>query len=83
MQVPQADMLEVYKNYSRINSLARKLKSKTCELCGAYCNDVEIYQVKKVKDLKDETKWEMVMIKNHRKTMAVCPSCHIKIHSKD
>lgn len=79
----QADVLEPYKKYDRPNRLAGKLRAKTCELCGVKCNDVEIHQVKRLKDLKGQTEWEAVMLKNRHKTLAVCPACHCEIHAKD
>jgi hypothetical protein len=63
--------------------LAAKLHAKTCELCGTYTKDVEIHQVKKLKDLTGQHGWEVVMRKNRRKTLAVCPACHREIHAED
>ncbi len=79
----QIEILPQYKRYDRPNSLARKLKTKTCELCGGYCTDLEIHQVKKLKNLKGNSEWEKLMRKRRRKTLAVCPTCHEKIHSCD
>ena len=79
----QIEILPQYKRYDRPNSLARKLKTKTCELCGGYCTDLEIHQVKKLKNLKGNSEWEKLMRKRRRKTLAVCPACHEKIHSCD
>ena len=42
----QVEILPQYKRYDRPDSLARKLKTKTCELCGGYCTELEIHQVK-------------------------------------
>ena len=81
--MPQADILPAYKRYDRPNRIAAKLRSKTCELCGQYTNDVEIHQVKRLKSLSGEYEWEKVMLKNRRKTLAVCPACHREIHGKD
>lgn len=81
--VPQADVLPAYKKYDRPNRLAAKLRSKTCELCGQYTNDMQIHQVKRLKSLSGEYEWERIMLKNHRKTLAVCPACHREIHEKD
>ena len=81
--VPQADILPAYKRYDRPNRIAAKLRSKTCELCGQYTNDVEIHQVKRLKSLSGEYEWEKVMLKNRRKTLAVCPACHREIHGND
>lgn len=76
----QVDMLETYKKYAKPNSLIRKLRAKTCELCGVICDDIEIHQVKRLKDLTGHAQWEMIMLARHRKTLAVCPACHEMIH---
>lgn len=81
--VERVDVLPAYKRYDKPNRLAAKLRAKTCELCGEYTNDVEIHQVKRLKDLTGQSEWETVMLKNHRKTLAVCPACHREIHAKD
>lgn len=81
--VVQVDVLPAYKRYDKPNRLAAKLRAKTCELCGEYTNDVEIHQVKRLKDLTGQSVWEAVMLKNRRKTLAVCPACHREIHAKD
>ena len=77
----QIDLLETYKRYAKPNGLLRKLRAKTCELCGAFCDDIEIHQVKRLKDLTGNTAWEELMRARHRKTLAVCPACHSQIHS--
>ena len=77
----QVDLLETYKKYAKPNGLLRKLRAKTCELCGAICDDLEIHQVKRLKDLTGNTAWEAVMLSRHRKTLAVCPACHKEIHA--
>lgn len=81
--VAQADVLPAYKRYDKPNRLAAKLRAKTCELCGEYTNEVQIHQVKRLKDLTGQSECEAVMLKNRRKTLAVCPACHCEIHSKD
>ena len=77
----QIDILDTYKRYDKPNSLSRKLRSKTCELCGAVCDDIAIHQVKRLKDLTGQTLWEATMLKRRRKTLAVCPACHGEIHA--
>lgn len=77
----QVELLPQYKRYDKPNSLARKLKTKTCELCGCYTAEIEIHQVKKLKSLKGRFEWEKKMMKSRRKTLAVCPKCHEGIHS--
>ncbi len=76
----QIDLKETYKRYGKPNGLAQKLKAKTCELCGTYCDDIEIHQVKRLKEVDRSTEWGNLMLERHRKTLAVCPACHIKIH---
>ena len=72
----QVDLLETYKKYAKPNGLLRKLRAKTCELCGAICDDLEIHQVKRLKGLTGNTAWEAVMLSRHRKTLAVCPDVY-------
>ena len=60
-------------------SLIDRLSAKLCEYCGA-TNDLEMHHVRKLKDLKGRQPWEKLMIARRRKTLAVCHSCHQKIH---
>jgi len=60
-------------------SLIDRLKAKLCEYCGA-TNDLEMHHVRKLKDLRGRQPWEKLMIARRRKTLAVCHSCHQKIH---
>ena len=53
--------METYKRDAKPNGLLRKLRAKTCELCGAVCDDIEIHQVKRLKDLTGNTAWEEAM----------------------
>ena len=76
----QVDVKEIYKKYGKPNGLARKLRAKTCELCGIRCEEIEIHQVKRLKDVDTSTAWGCLMKERHRKTLAVCPACHLKIH---
>ena len=77
----QVDLQETYKKYAKPNGLLRKLRAKSCELCGRKCDDIEIHQVKCLKELTGNTAWESLMLSQHRKTMAVCPTCHKQIHN--
>ncbi len=80
-QLGQVDILDIYKKYSKPNSLATRLRAKKCELCGIECGGLVMHQVKRLKDLKGQNEWEILMRKRHRKTLAVCPSCHTEIHN--
>ena len=60
-------------------TLIERLKAEQCEVCGAHGKTV-MHQVRTMKSLSDENEWERIMIKMHRKTLAVCPVCNAKIH---
>ena len=77
----QVDMLDIYKKYDKPNSLVIRLHTNKCELCGMDCDGLEMHQVRRLKDLNGEQEWERIMLQRRRKTLAVCPSCHIEIHN--
>jgi len=79
----QVDMLETHKKYDKPNSLATRIRAKVCELCEGRVEDVEIHQVKRLKDLTGQSEWEVNMRKRRRKTLAVCSQCHSVIHEND
>lgn len=58
----------------------QRLSAEVCELCGKTHVPLQIHHVNKVKNLKGKQHWEIVMIAKKRKTLAVCKSCHHKIH---
>lgn len=60
-------------------SLIERLKARKCELCGAE-EDLVMHHVRKLKNLQGKESWERHMIARKRKTIAVCRSCHRKIH---
>lgn len=60
-------------------SLIDRLKAQVCELCGA-SESLVMHHVRKLGELKGKENWEKHMIARRRKTMAVCGSCHQKIH---
>ena len=62
------------------NGLIKRLQSRVCELCGS-TEDLEMHHVRKLKDLKGKSDWEIKMISRNRKTLAVCSKCHHKIHA--
>ena len=73
--------LPQYTKYAKTNTLKQRVERHTCELCGKDCRNLEIHQVKKLKDLKGHSDWEFLMRKRKRKTIVVCPDCHKKMHS--
>lgn len=75
-------LLPPYKSYDKKNELRTRLKLGLCELCGTKTTEIELHQVKKLKDLNGRYEWERVMRSKRRRTLAVCPACHAEIHSK-
>lgn len=69
-----------YMNMSR-TSLMDRLRAQKCEYCGATENLI-MYHVRKLNDLKGKEEWEKLMIARRRKTLAVCKNCYGKIHAK-
>jgi transposase len=57
-----------------------RIKLGLCELCNKKTHNIALHQVKRLKDLKGKEEWERVMLERRRKTLAVCPECHDKIH---
>jgi group II intron reverse transcriptase/maturase len=62
------------------NGLITRLQAGVCELCGS-SDELEMHHVRKLKDLKGKSDWEVKMIARKRKTLAVCTKCHHKIHA--
>ena len=61
-------------------SLIDRLKAEKCEMCGA-TEKLVMHHVRKLKNLEGKQSWEKHMIARRRKTVAVCHSCHQKIHN--
>ena len=77
------DVLPAYKKYDGVNTLRNRIKLGWCELCGKKTDNIELHQVKRLKDLTGAEPWEAMMLKRRRKTLAVCPNCHNIIHPGD
>jgi group II intron reverse transcriptase/maturase len=65
--------------HSSTTSLIDRLKAQNCELCGA-TDRLEMHHVRKLKGLKGKEPWKQFMIARKRKTIALCSSCHKKVH---
>lgn len=65
-------------NISPYPSLIERLKAEKCELCGAQGKTV-MHHVRTLKDLKGDNEREQLMLKRHRKTLALCETCNAKI----
>lgn len=73
--------LPQFSKYAKTNTLKQRVERHTCELCHKDCRNLVIHQVKKLKDLKGDAEWVLLMRKRRRKTLVVCPECHSLIHS--
>ena len=73
--------LPQFSKYAKTNTLKQRVERHTCELCQKDCRNLEIHQVKKLKDLKGNAEWVLLMKQKRRKTLVVCPDCHTLIHS--
>lgn len=85
IKTPLYDSLDITPEYSHLykpRELFRRYKTGKCELCGKKCDDVAVHQVNSLLELKDNTEWEKLMKKKHRKTLIVCEECHRLIHNK-
>lgn len=65
--------------YLPVPTLVERLKERRCELCGA-SGDLVMHHVRNINQLKADTRWNTMMIKSHRKTLAVCHDCDTLIH---
>ncbi|MBB6691709.1 group II intron reverse transcriptase/maturase [Cohnella xylanilytica] len=62
-------------------SMMDRIKACKCEWCGKGGVSIHMHHVRKLKDLKGKRAWEKVMVARKRKTMALCVSCHKKLHA--
>lgn len=76
-----ADKMDVYVLRSEHREISARIRKKTCEWCGKSCDCLEMHHVRKLKQLTGKTEWEKLMLQMHRKTLALCPECHAKIHN--
>jgi hypothetical protein len=60
-------------------TLVERLKERKCELCGVM-GDLVMHHVRNINQLKADTRWNAMMIKRHRKTLAACHNCDALIH---
>lgn len=61
-------------------SLVDRLKAEKCEICGA-TGRLDMHHVRKLKDLDGKGYADKLMIARRRKTIALCRSCHLKVHA--
>ena len=61
-------------------SLIERLKAEKCEMCGA-TGKLDMHHVRKLKDLDGKGYADKLMMARRRKTIALCRSCHLKVHA--
>lgn len=59
-------------------ALIDRLKNGICEQCGEK-GKLAMHHVRKLSELKEDTPWNILMLKRRRKTLAVCPKCNKQI----
>lgn len=67
--------------YTCRTELTQRLLANQCEWCKEEGKPVEVHHVRKLKDLKGKSKWEVKMIARKRKTMVLCKKCHQDLHA--
>lgn len=78
--LPNEDFVPNSIKYFSSTNLIDRLKAEQCELCGKTNTTIEIHHVHRLKDLQGKSFWETLMIARKRKTLALCRSCHKKLH---
>lgn len=76
----EADTILKPKGLLKRPKLADRLNSNKCEWCGKHTKELEVHQVRTLKELDEKEDWSRFMKKINRKTLVVCKDCHSKIH---
>jgi group II intron reverse transcriptase/maturase len=78
---------EAYQWFESRSDIVTRMRADRCELCEAEA-DCEVHHIRKLAGLrrrwagrKDKPLWVKKMITLRRKTLVVCRSCHLAIHS--
>lgn len=66
--------------HANSTSLIDRLKAEKCEICGA-TEKLDMHHVRKLKALDGKGYADKLMIARRRKTIALCRSRHLKVHS--
>ena len=76
----EADTIHKPKGVLKRPKLADRLNSNKCEWCGKHTQELEVHQVRTLKEIDEKDDWSRFMKKINRKTLVVCKDCHSKIH---
>lgn len=64
-------------------TIRARLAAGVCELCGKKTDEpMEVHLVPSLKTLDGTELWIQIMKNKRRKTLVVCPDCHMAIHGK-
>ena len=76
----EANTIHKSKGVLKRPKLADRLNSNRCEWCGKHTEELEVHQVRTLKELDEKEDWARFMKKINRKTLVVCKDCHSEIH---
>lgn len=76
------DIMPQHRMQIRPTSLAGRLKSGKCEACGASPVKVYMHHVKRLKELKSDDEFDLLMMQKRRKSLALCPKCYEDVKTK-
>lgn len=76
----EVDTIHKPKGVLKRPKLADRLDSNKCEWCGKHTQELEVHQVRTLKELDEKEDWARFMKRINRKTLVVCKDCHSKIH---
>ena len=82
---PSTDNLVNTTKYSGRTELEQRLLANKCEACGTTEGLMEVHHVRKLKDIKNKrnlTYLDKIMIERKRKTIVLCYKCHHDHHEK-
>ncbi len=74
------DIMPQCRSTIRPTSLAGRLINGKCEVCGASPVRVYMHHVKRLKDLKPDNVFDVLMMQKRRKSLALCPECYKAVH---
>jgi len=70
----------VVENYGS-SSLIKRMLACRCEFCGVVDVALEMHHIHRMRDLAGRKLWERAMLGRRRKTLALCISCHDRLHA--
>ena len=79
----EADIIHKPKNILKKPTLAIRMSAGICEWCGKHTTELEVHQVRSLKELDDKEAWAIHMKRINRKTLVVCKDCDNLMHSSN